>query len=280
VAVLLGLMVAAAFGTGDFFGGRATTRASATGTLALSQAVGVAGGVVLIAVTHATVTGRDVALGASAGVFNVIGLGLLYQALARHTAGVVAPIAAVVGSVVPVTWGLARGEQPSAVTLTGVVLAIFAGALLGREPGEPAHGWAGGAAVAALAGVALGASLVLFSETGDDSGMWPVFAARTTAALLVWGLVLALVVRHRPLGLPAGRVRGLAILAGLLDVVAAALLLLAVRRGLVVVVAPIASLAPGFTVLLAWGVLGEYLVPVQRIGIAVALAGVLLVSVG
>jgi drug/metabolite transporter (DMT)-like permease len=280
VAVLLGLMVAAAFGTGDFFGGRATDNASATGTLAVSQAVGVAGGALLIAVTDGTVTGRAIALGAGAGVFNVVGLGLLYQALARHAAGVVAPIAAVVGSVVPVTWGLARGERPSALTLAGIVLAVTAGALLGREPGKFAGGWAGGVAMAALAGVALGTSLVLFSETADDSGMWPVFAARSTAALLVWVVALALVARRRPFRLPTGHVRGLAALAGLLDVVAAALLLLAVRRGLVVVVAPVAALAPGFTVLLAWAVLGEHLVRVQRIGIALALAGLVLVSVG
>jgi len=55
-------------------------------------------------------------------------------------------------------------------------------------------------------------------------------------------------------------------------------LLLALRHGLIVVVAPIAALAPGFTVLLAWGVLGERLSGVQRVGLAVALAGLAIVS--
>jgi uncharacterized membrane protein len=55
---------------------------------------------------------------------------------------------------------------------------------------------------------------------------------------------------------------------------------LAVRRGLIVLVAPIASLAPGFTVLLAWLVLGEQLGRVQRLGLLCALAGLVLVSTG
>jgi uncharacterized membrane protein len=61
---------------------------------------------------------------------------------------------------------------------------------------------------------------------------------------------------------------------------ATALLLLAVRRGLVVVVAPIAALAPGFTVLLAWIVLHERLGPTQKVGLASALVGLVLVAVG
>jgi uncharacterized membrane protein len=72
----------------------------------------------------------------------------------------------------------------------------------------------------------------------------------------------------------------LAIVVGLLDVAATALLLLAVRRGLVVVVAPIAALAPGFTVLLAWVVLREHLGSAQRVGLASALVGLVLVATG
>jgi drug/metabolite transporter (DMT)-like permease len=280
VAVVLGVLVAIAFGTGDFLGGRTTNKASVIGTLVVSLAASVVGAALLIAVTEATVTAHDVALGACAGAVNVIGLGLLYQGLARHAAGVVAPIAAVVGAVVPVTWGLLQGERPSVVAFTGVLLAISAGALIGRGASESEGQWGGGAAIATLAGVALGISFVLFAESSDDSGMWPVFAARSTAALLVWSLALGLLARDRPSRVPAGRMRAVAAAAGLLDVAATALLLLAVRRGLTVVVAPIAALAPGFTVLLAWALLGEKLARTQRIGIVAALAGLALVSVG
>jgi len=42
----------------------------------------------------------------------------------------------------------------------------------------------------------------------------------------------------------------------------------------------LASLYPVVTVLLAWAVLSERLLPVQYVGVAVALAGVALVSMG
>ncbi len=244
MAVLLGVFVALSFGTGDFFGGRATGRSSAVGTLVISQACGFAAAVVLALATAATVASHDIGLGVCAGAVNVVGLGLLYRALAEHAVGVVAPIAAVVGSLVPVTWGLLQGERPSALSFCGIVLAISAGALISRDQREVAGGWAAGAPIAAVAGFALGASLVLFSETSPDSGMWPVLAARGTAALLVWAFALVLLVRHHPQPVPHGRMIWIALAAGLLDVAGSAFLLLAIRHGLIVIVAPLAALAP------------------------------------
>jgi uncharacterized membrane protein len=68
--------------------------------------------------------------------------------------------------------------------------------------------------------------------------------------------------------------------AGLLDVGATALVLLAVHKGLLVVVAALAALAPGVTALLAWRVLNERLSSSQQIGLVLALTGLVLVSVG
>jgi drug/metabolite transporter (DMT)-like permease len=280
VAVLLGVMVAVSFGSGDFFGGRATRQSSALGVLVISQACGLAVAAILAITVAATVAGNDLLFGACAGVVNVFGLGLLYYALSRYAVGVVAPVAAVVGAVVPIVWGVLDGERPSIVVWVGVVLAIAAGALIAREPDATTGGFAAGAATAALAGLALGTSLVLFSETSSDSGMWPVLAARATAAFLVWAVALALVARKQPPRMPRASGPALAVIVGALDVTATALLLLAIRRGLIVVVAPIASLAPGFTVLLAWRLLGERLVSVQRVGLVCALVGLVLVSVG
>ena len=165
-------------------------------------------------------------------------------------------------------------------SLCGVGLAIVAGALIARDPGERTGRWAAGAAVAAVAGVALGTSLVLFAETdhrfrhvaglrgphrGNHRGVGR--RARPGAAAPTRGCRTGARSHSRSA-------------AGVLDVGATAMLVLAVRRGLIVLVAPIASLAPGFTVLLAWVVLGEQLGRVQRIGLLCALAGLVLVSTG
>jgi drug/metabolite transporter (DMT)-like permease len=280
VAVVLGVVIAAAFGSGDYIGGRASTSASTVAVLVVAQSCSVVGALVVALVVHADVGGLDLVYGALAGATNVVGLALLYRGLAAHAAGVVAPVAAVVASIVPVAWGLIRGEQPAVIVLVGSALAIVAGGLVAREPSASRSGsFARGSLQAVGAGIGLGASLVLFAETSTGSGQWPVAAARVCALLLV--SVAAVVLASRAtLTFPRGVARAYAIGAGVFDVAATVLLVVAVRRELLVVVAPLASLAPAFTVLLARVVDGEKLHVVQRAGLALALLGLVLVAVG
>jgi drug/metabolite transporter (DMT)-like permease len=275
----LGLLVAVAFGSGDFAGGRASTRASTTAVLAVAQLVSVLGGLVLVTVVGGHAQGRDLVYGALAGALNVVGLGLLYDALARHTAVVVAPVTALVASILPVAWGVAHGERPSSLVALGAGLAVVAGVLISREPGDAAVGVAPGVAQAVAAGAALGSSLVLFAETSATSGQWPVLMARVASLLVVLPALLVLRVRGA-VQAPRGPVLALSATAGALDVTATALLVVAVRRALLVVVAPLAALAPGFTVLLAWLVTRHPVGRSQRLGLVVALTGLVLIAAG
>jgi drug/metabolite transporter (DMT)-like permease len=220
---------------------------------------------------------RAVGLGGAAGLLNVGALGCLYRGLAIGRIGQVAPVAAVVGAVVPITWGLATGERPSTVALIGVGLAVVAGALVSSEREErPGSLFDRGLLLAVGAGVGFGASFILFSSTAHDSGFWPVLSARMAAALGVW--VVVAVLRVSP-SVPVGP-RRQAIAAGGLDVVATTLLLVALRHGLTVVVAPVASLAPGFTVMEAWWVLHERASRIQVVGLVTALVGLVLIASG
>ena len=58
------------------------------------------------------------------------------------------------------------------------------------------------------------------------------------------------------------------------------LLLVAVRTGQIVLVAPIASLAPGFTVVNAWWYLHEKASRCGLIGLLLALVGLVLIALG
>jgi drug/metabolite transporter (DMT)-like permease len=279
-AVLLGVVIAVSFGSGDFVGGRASSRTPTITVLVVSQACSVVGAAFLVLVVSAHAAPHDVVYGALAGAVNVVGLGLLYQGLARYSAGVVAPITAVVGALVPVAWGLAHGERPSALALTGVVLAVGAGALLALEPrASTTRGIARGAGQAVAAGIALGSSLVLYAETSTRSGEVPVLAGRAAAFVLA-AVAFLWLRRARDLPMPRGSARSLAIGAGGFDVAATALLVVAVRHDLLSLVGPVVSLAPGMTVLLAWQIDHERLRRVQRVGLVVALVGLALVAVG
>ena len=282
MAVLLGVLVAASFGSGDFLGGRASRRAPTLTVLMVAQATAVLGAVVVCVFVSARVSPHDLVFGALAGSISIVGIGLLYQGLSVGRMGVVAPLTALVSAVLPVAWGVANGERPSGIVIVGVVLAIVAGVLISRQQSETQEGMpnASGIAWSVGSGVCLGASLVLYLQTSTDSGLWPVLAARAAAFVLV-ALVLVVVARRRvPLTFPAGTDRLLALGAGMLDVTATSLLLLAVREGLVVVVSPLAALAPAATVILARFVLGERLHPTQRVGLLFALAGLVMIVVG
>ncbi|URM97797.1 EamA family transporter [Actinomadura madurae] len=73
---------------------------------------------------------------------------------------------------------------------------------------------------------------------------------------------------------------GLALLSGVLDAGANVLYFLAVNEGLLSLAAVLTSLYPAITVLLARIAYSERLRTVQRVGMAVAVAGVALVTAG
>lgn len=275
--VLLGVLTAVSFGSGDFLGGTASRRASTSAVLVLSQmcAFVVAVGYALSFAGEAA--GRDFGFGAAGGALNLVALGFLYQGLATGRMGLVAPFAAVVASSIPLAWGLGTGERPSTPALVGVGCAIVAGGLIARERDERgtvssirAMRWA------ILAGIAFGSSFVFYAETSASSGFWPVLAGRSAAVPLV--VTFALVTRPA-LGM-ARRERRFALSAGALDVTGTAFLLLAVRRGLITLVAPIGALAPAFTVALAWIVFREPIARLQMAGLVLALAGLALIAGG
>jgi drug/metabolite transporter (DMT)-like permease len=275
LGVVLAVVVAASFGSGDFLGGLASRRAAALSVLCVSQVAALIGAAVIAVSFGGHLHWTDLGLGAIAGVLNAAAIGCLYRGLAIGQMGQVAPIAAVIGAVLPVGWGLLRGERPGTPTLVGVVLAVVAAALLSADPDERRIRLGAPAlALAAGAGVGFGVSLVLFASASHHGGFWPVLSARVAAMVAVWS-VLAFTggltsVRTVPKALATG--------AGLLDVGATALLIAALRTSLTVIVAPIASLAPGFTTLHAWWYLHERLSRLQLLGLGLALVGLALIA--
>src|SRR6266480_3963257 len=271
--IALGALVALAYGSGDFLGGISTKRLPTVTVLLVSQSFGLAAAVVLVvALRDAPPPAHIFVLSAAAGVVAVMALGLLFRGLALGRMSIVAPLSAIGGGVLPVVWGLLRGERPSGLALAGVGVALVA---RGAEH-DPAVTISPRLelALGAGAGMGFGVVFILFAESSSGSGMWPVFIARCASVPVL--AVAAVVLGHSPRMARAdiAPVAG----AGLCDVGANALVVLAVRRGLLSLVAPVASLYPATTVVLARFVLHERIGRQRAGGLALGLVGLALIA--
>lgn len=263
------------FGVADFFGGMASRRSPAVSVVLLSQLV--AGtGVVIAAPIFAAVPGAsDFAWGAAAGIAGSIGLVLFYHALATTRIGVTAPVTAVLGTATPVLFGIWDGERPASLAWGGMVLALVAIVLIALPSGEESNGLVGGwraVTLGAIAGVAFGLFGVLISRTSDASGLWPLVGSRSASVLMLFLIVLAL---RKPV-IPT-EARGLSIVAGILDMIANVMFLLAIRRELLSLVAVIMAMYPVSTISLARLVLHERIGRVQAGGLGLGAIGVILI---
>jgi drug/metabolite transporter (DMT)-like permease len=276
--IALGALVALAYGSGDFLGGISAKRVPTVAVLLVSQAFGLGAAVLLVVALRDAPPGAHIfLLSAAAGVVGVAALGLLFRGLAVGRMSIVAPLSAIGGGVLPVAWGLLRGERPSSLALAGVGLALVAAAVVGRgaehDP-APAISPRLELALGAGAGIGFGVVFILLAESSSGSGMWPVLIARCASVPLLAIVAVVLGISPRVARSDLAPVAG----AGLFDVAANALVVLAVRRGLLSLVAPVASLYPATTVLLARVVLHERIGRQRAGGLAVGLVGLVLIA--
>lgn len=276
LSILLAAGTALVWGSADYCGGRASRRGNALGVTVVSQLFSVPMLALCLLLVPGTLYAGDFGWGAGAGVAGFLGIVLLYRGLSTGAMAVVAPITAVTSALVPVGVGLVAERLPSALALGGVLCAVLAIALVSLgSPGQAALASARVVGLALGSGVMFGLFLVLLSRVHDDSGMWSLLGVRCASIPL--GLLLvaqrgtSLRMTHRMIGWTAA--------AGIGDVAANALFVLAARDGLLSVVGPIAALYPVSTVLLALAVDKERVRPVQVAGLGLAAAALVLTAV-
>lgn len=280
MVVALALASATVYGVADFLGGMATRRAAVLVVACLAQLTGLLVLLALLPFLPGSPTPVDLALGAAGGLAAGLGLVVFYSGLAAGPMSVVAPLTAVTSAGVPVLVGTLLGERPSAGSLVGVGLALVAILLVSAEPGstwrQAAAGLRSRATLLALAaGGGFAGFFVALGRTSEAAGLWPLASARVASVAML--AVIAVAVGAR-LGRGSGAF-ALVLAAGALDMAANVLYLVAVRGGLLTLVAVVASLYPVSTVLLARVVLAERLARPQVIGLGAAAAGVALIAV-
>lgn len=308
----LALLSALAYGASDFFAGLAARRASVLRATVVTYAAGALGLAVLTVAYPHREAASALPAGSIAGVFAVVGFLTFYAALAAGPMGVLSPAIATLGAAVPVAVGVTFGERLGPVGWTGILAALLAAGLLGspseipaRSPDVPVEdakltapagriGWTRRTVILTLiSGVTLGLSVVALGAAPSGTGLMPGLV-ELGVGLVILLVVEALAKVSARIGRAASTLDGpdpadgttrlawpgkQAIGAGAFLAAGQALLVIALDRGNLAVVAALLATYPLATVLLARLTLGERFGGRTRVGIGVAvLAATLLGS--
>jgi drug/metabolite transporter (DMT)-like permease len=275
-AIVLALGASLTWGFADFFGPLQGRKLGALRTLVYVQLGGLVGIAVIIAVRGLGPRSAVTLLAIPAAISGTLGLFAYYRGIAVGAISIVAPIAGV-SAVVPVFVGIASGESPSPLQLTGIACALLGVFLAAREPGRAGETkLAAGVGLAILAAIGFGGYFPFMHAAGNADYWWAslIFRIASTSVILV-----AVAVQRPALGVPVRILPWLALI-GFGDMFGNLLYAAASTSGLVSVTSVLASLYPIVTVVLARIVLSERVARSQEAGIALTLAGVALISAG
>jgi drug/metabolite transporter (DMT)-like permease len=277
MASLLALLSSAMWGTADFFAGRLSKKHHPFAVLGLSQVFGLLVGIFIVVVSgswQGKVSGFDGFLipGALAGIFGYIGLACLYEGLSTGRMGVVSPISSL-STVIPLAYALITGDVLSAITLVGVVIALI-GVFCASGP-ELSQGLPLKPLFLALGAAAgFGLALTFIAIGSQSSALLTMVSMRATTFFVT----IFLAMKFKTTGNFNKKDMPLLFFIGAADFIANLLLGIATTKGLVSVAMVFGSLYPIATAVLAYKLLQERLQRVQYVGIALAVAGVSIIS--
>jgi drug/metabolite transporter (DMT)-like permease len=321
LAVVLALLSALGYGCSDFAAGLASRR---TGVIQVTLVASVVSAVLVAAVlpfvASRAPTTAALIWGFGAGAAGTLGAFGLYLGFRLAAFSVAGPISAVGAAGFSVLAGLALGERPSELALTGIVLAlpaivgVSASGGSGSGEGATSGAWRG-LGLGLIAGAGFAGLFIGLDRAGPGSGLWPVAAAQAgeVAAALVAAAVTGLAAARsrrgqvrrdesrrdesrreegrreegrrdegRRLGvqLLGGRAALLAAMTGVCGGTGTILYFYSTQHGFLAVTAVLTSLYPAITIVLARVMLGERLTFLRLMGLVLAGACVALIAVG
>jgi drug/metabolite transporter (DMT)-like permease len=285
---LLALAAAALWGGGDFSGGMGVKHAGGTmgaalRVILLSHAVSL--GILLVLAWwrgDAFPHGAPLAWGLGAGVTAGVALACFYVALSRGAMGASAALSGLLAAAIPAAVSAGAEGSPGMLRLAGFVVAGVAIWLIAAGPNPEAQPADKGTVWLAVAGgVGFGIYFVALKFAGSAGVIWPLATCRmgslTVCSLLVGGMAL------RGSAGAAVRMTRTVVLwamgAVLLDTSGNLLFIASTRAGRLDVAAVLASLYPASTILLAAWMLRERPTRRQGLGMAVAVAAVVMITI-
>jgi drug/metabolite transporter (DMT)-like permease len=274
-AIALALGASLTWGFADFFGPLKGRTLGALRVLVYVQLGGLIGIAVIVAVRGKGPADAAALLAIPAAISGTLGLYAYYRGMAVGVMSIIAPIAGI-SAVVPVTFGIATGDRPSAWQLLGIACALGGVFLASREPGRTGSRVAAGVGLALLAAIGFGGYFPPMHAAGAADFWWASLIFRMTSTSVI---LAAVAVRRPALAIAPVQIPVLALI-GIGDMLGNLLFAAASNSGLVSITSVLASLYPIVTVILARIVLRERVARSQEAGIVLTLAGVALISAG
>lgn len=216
----------------------------------------------------------DLLLSVVAGVAGIVGLLLLYGALASGRMGLVAPVSGVLAAALPVVAGTLLEGSAGIARTAGIALGILAVVVVAR-PSADGSG-RDGALRGIAAGCGFGCYAIVVGAISPGHVWFPLAIARVVAFAVVVG---AIAVRREPWRVARGAFP-LVLVTGIADGLGNAAFFLAAQAGRLDVAAVLSALYPVTTVVLAALVLRERVDRTHAGGIALALGSIVLIAAG
>jgi drug/metabolite transporter (DMT)-like permease len=216
------------------------------------------------------------------GLEGSLALAVFYRALAMGAMGLTAALTGLLTALVPVLFGLWSEGIPGPAATAGLLLGCIAIWLIAHSPG---HGTPPRAlALGAISGAGFGLQLILLKVAAPGGVLWALTSARIGGVLGILAVLLVVSLgKSSRSELQRGEWRWqgfwwLGILAGGLDTIGNVGYTVAAHTGRLDTAALVSSLYPGFTIALAALLLRELPSRRQTLGMGVALASVVLLS--
>ena len=275
VAPLLALISSLSWGLADFLGGLASRRTRVVRVLPVSY---LSGAVVVtlfsIFLIPGSLNNDSFVYGFFAAFFGVPAIALLYVALSRGPMGIVSPITALMAGFLPVITGLLRGNQVSGIGYLGMGFAALSVILVSQEQKSDTRQriTLSTLFICLASGTLIGAYLTVLGLAPSNQGIWTSTVARWFGFIFVLGFFL---IRFKAIS--KDEIKNpfpwrLAIVGGIFDASANSIYQIATQKGVLAIVAVLASLYPAATAVLARYILHERLKLIQNIGVLLALA--------
>lgn len=275
-SVGLGLIAATTWGGSDFVGGIGARRSPALLIVVSGHLITLIFLLAICGFGHLPFPHRIEFLeGAIGGLEGSLALVAFYRALAMGAMGLTAALTGLLTALVPVLYGLWKEGLPAPLALAGLLLGCIAIWLIAHAPGHttpPAALWLG-----AISGAGFGLQLILLKLAANDGVLWALTSARMGGVAAMAAILLFAWPRLAGKPIISG-FWWIGILAGGLDTIGNLGYTLAAHNGRLDIAAMVSSLYPGCTILLAAIILRERASRRQTLGMAIALASVLLLS--